>query len=143
MSLSVQCIITIHFYHNYYENVVTIGVVHNPTIMTFTVLWLTSIIVEPSIAYIQFLPEQPGHNTRPHARLLHNFVGMDDLTIDRNFSLQATRVIHVLGLFSDMLSTGCCTTRHLQTSCPLVQELNVCTVLVRYWQCVLIWYYDI
>ena len=54
-----------------------------------------------------------------------------DLKIDSYFSSQATRVIHVLGLFFGMLSMGYCTTRHLQTSGPLVQELNACTVSWR------------
>ena len=34
----------------------------------------------------------------------------------------------MLGSFSDMLSTGFCTTRHWQTIGRLVQELNVSTV---------------
>ena len=34
----------------------------------------------------------------------------------------------MLGLFFGMLSMGVYTTVHFQTSCRLVQELNVCTV---------------
>ena len=33
-----------------------------------------------------------------------------------------------LAYFSDILSMDFCTTKHWQTSGPLVQELNVCTV---------------
>ena len=40
------------------------------------------------------------------------------------------KVIDVLGFFFDMLSMGFFTTRHYQTSGRLVQELDVCTVLV-------------
>ena len=41
---------------------------------------------------------------------------VNDLTTKRNFDSQATCVIDVLGLFSDMLSMGVWTTRHWQTS---------------------------
>ena len=53
---------------------------------------------------------------------------MDDFTTKRRFESQATWVIDVFGSFSDMLPIGVCTTRHLETSGRLVQELNVCTV---------------
>ena len=61
----------------------------------------------------------------------HSFprhVCMGDLTTERSVHLQATWVIEVLDLFSDMLSMGVCTTSHWQMSGWLVQELNVCTV---------------
>ena len=53
---------------------------------------------------------------------------MYDLTNERSLDSQGKWFIDVLGLFSDMLSMGVCTTRHWQTSGRLVQELNVCTV---------------
>ena len=52
---------------------------------------------------------------------------MDDLTTERNFDLQATWVIDVLGLVFDMLCLGVCTTRHGQASGRMVQESNVFT----------------
>ena len=66
----------------------------------------------------------PGIQHYPHARL-PPFPGhgcMDDLTVERSFDLQATRVIDVLDLFFDMLSM------HWRRTGRLVQELNVCTV---------------
>ena len=39
-------------------------------------------------------------------------------------------VAHVLGLCFDILSKGVRTTRHLQTSGRLLQELSVCTVQI-------------
>ena len=71
---------------------------------------------------------QPGHNTRPHARLPPSFLGMDYLTTERSFDSQATWVIDLLGLSFDMLSIGVWTTRYWQTFGRLVQEFNVCTV---------------
>ena len=77
--------------------------------------------------------DSPGliHVSSSHTIATH-FLGhgcMDDLTTERSFDLQATRVIGILGLFFDMFSTmGVCTTRHCQTSGRPVQELNVCTV---------------
>ena len=53
---------------------------------------------------------------------------ISDLTTEHSFDLQATYAIDVLGYFSDMLSVGVCTNIHLQTSCRLMQILNVCTV---------------
>ena len=58
---------------------------------------------------------------------------MYDLTIDSSFDSQATLVVDVLRPFLT-LSMGVCTTRHSQTSGRLVQELNVCAVVV--WLCV-------
>ena len=70
---------------------------------------------------------------------------MDDLTFEHtcSFYSQATRVMDVIGLFSDILSMGVCTTRHWQTSGRPVQELNVrdwaliglllSQVYLRYW----------
>ena len=56
---------------------------------------------------------------------------MDDLKTERSFSSQATWVIDVLGLFFDMLSMGVFKENRLwQTSGRLVQELNVCTVVL-------------
>ena len=43
--------------------------------------------------------EQPGYDTRPHARLPLRFQDMDDHTNGRSFDSQATWVIHVLVLF--------------------------------------------
>ena len=54
-----------------------------------------------------------------------------DHTTESYFDLQATWVINVFGLLSDMLSMGVCTTRHWQASGRLVQELNVCTAHVH------------
>ena len=46
---------------------------------------------------------QPEHNTRPHNRLPHSLLSMDDcmddLTTGRSFDSQATWVIDVIGLF--------------------------------------------
>ena len=47
-----------------------------------------------------------------------------------NFDLQATWVIDVLGLSFTCYPWAFCTTRHWQMSGRLVQELNVCTVVV-------------
>ena len=55
---------------------------------------------------------------------------MDDLTTERNFDLQATRIIDML--IFDVLSSCVCTTSHGQSSGRLVQELKACTVaLIR------------
>ena len=56
---------------------------------------------------------------------------VSDLTTESSFDSQASWVIDVLCLYSNMLSLGVCTTRHWQTSGRLVQELNVCTVEPR------------
>ena len=53
---------------------------------------------------------------------------MDDLTTERGFDSQATRVIGVLRLYFDVLSISVCTIRHWHTTGRLVQKLNVCTV---------------
>ena len=45
--------------------------------------------------------------------------------------------IDVVGLFSDLLSIGVCTTRSWQMSGRMVQELNVCTQLTRYFRHIL------
>ena len=42
-----------------------------------------------------------------------------------------TWIIDVLGSFFDMLSMGVCTPRHWQTPGRLMQELNVCTVMIE------------
>ena len=49
-----------------------------------------------------------------------------------SFDLQATWVINVLGLFSDMLSMSVCTCRTMrwQTSGRLMQELHACILHV-------------
>ena len=49
---------------------------------------------------------------------------MDDLTTERSFGSKETRAIDVLGLYFDILFMGVCTTRHLQTSGRLVQDLD-------------------
>ena len=56
---------------------------------------------------------------------------MDALKTDGSFDSNATSVIDVLGLFFEMVSMDVCTTRHLQTSGRLVQELNASTVGVN------------
>ena len=76
------------------------------------------------------MPGQPGHNTRPHARLPPSFLGMDEFTTIRSFDSQETWAIDVRGLFFDMSSMDVYTTRQCQTSGRLVQELNVCTVSI-------------
>ena len=59
----------------------------------------------------------PGQVTRPHARLLPSFLGIDaiigpDVTTERSFDSQATWVnFDVFGLFFDMLSMCVCTAR--------------------------------
>ena len=55
---------------------------------------------------------------------------MCDHTTERIFDSQAMQVIAFGNFFVDMLSMGVCTTRHWQTSGRLVQDLNVCTVLL-------------
>ena len=55
---------------------------------------------------------QPGHTTRPHACLPPSYLGMDGLTTERSFDLQATLVFDVVVLFGNMLSVAVCTTRH-------------------------------
>ena len=72
---------------------------------------------------------KPGLNKRPHARLPFSFLDMNALmtSTEHSFESQATLVIYV-AYFSDKLSMGVCTTRHLQTSGRPVQELNVCSV---------------
>ena len=50
---------------------------------------------------------------------------MDDLINEHFFDSQAAVVIHVLGLFLNILSMDVCSTRHWQTSGRLVQKLNV------------------
>ena len=67
------------------------------------------------------------HNTQLYPWLPPTFLGMDDLTTESSFESQVTLVNDVLGLLFDMLSMGVCTTRHLQTSAWLLQELNVCS----------------
>ena len=57
-------------------------------------------------------------------------VCMDDLTAECRLYSQATWVIDVNSLFSDILSMGVCSIRHWQTSGRLVQELNVCSVVL-------------
>ena len=72
---------------------------------------------------------QPGHNTRPHIRLQSSLLDIDAwMTSQLNVGLISKLRGDVLGLFFDMLSMGICTTRHWQTSGPLVQELIVYTV---------------
>ena len=75
--------------------------------------------------------EQPGHDTRPHARLPSSFLGIDAWM---NSQLNAALIRKLRGslmcvaYFIDMLSAGVCKTRHCETSSRLVQELSVCTV---------------
>ena len=76
---------------------------------------------------------QPGHNTRPHARLPPRFLGMYAwMTSQLNVALirKLRGALLCLAYFFDMLSMGFCKTRHGQTSGRLVQELNVCNVHV-------------
>ena len=49
-----------------------------------------------------------------------------------SFDSQTSCVINVFGLFFDILSMGFYTTRHWQTSGRLVQELDVCTVVLQH-----------
>ena len=65
---------------------------------------------------------------RPIATQFPGHGCMEDLTNKRNFDLQATWAIDMLGLFFDKLSRGVCTTKHWRTSGRLVQEFNVCAV---------------
>ena len=73
---------------------------------------------------------QTGHNTRPHTRLSPSFLGMDALmTSQLNESLirtQVTWIINVIGLSLTCYPGGFVQ----QTSGQLVQELNVCTVVI-------------
>ena len=48
----------------------------------------------------------PGH-TGPHVRLPNSVLGIDDLTIERTFDLQATWVIYVLGILFLLAMHGC------------------------------------
>ena len=54
------------------------------------------------------MPGQAKHNTRPHNRLPHTFLSMDDclddLTTERSFDSQGTWVIVCLACFFEMLS---------------------------------------
>ena len=68
---------------------------------------------------------QPGQDTR-YSQLPPSFLGMDDLTTERS---QLCGLLICLAYFFDMLSKGVCTTRHLEASGQLVQELDVSTVL--------------
>ena len=74
---------------------------------------------------------QPGHNSRPHARLQPSFLGTDARMISQ---LNVVLIRKLLGSLLclaysfDMLSMRDSTTSHWQTSGRLVQELNVCTV---------------
>ena len=78
---------------------------------------------------------QLGHNTRPHTRLFSGNGCMVDLINDHSFDSQATWVIIKCGWPTFLtLSMGICTTWLWQTSCRLVQELNVCTVLYCIWK---------
>ena len=51
------------------------------------------------ILFLHSMHKQLKHNTQPDAQLPSNFLDMDDLTNERSFDLQATQVIHLLGLF--------------------------------------------
>ena len=77
---------------------------------------------------------QPGSNTT--ARLIvSQFPGhecMDDLRTEGSFDTPATWVIGVMVIF-----TGVRKTRHWQTSGRLVQWLNVCIVLDKYYEILL------
>ena len=78
---------------------------------------------------------QPGHNTRPHARLAPSFLGKDAwMTSQLNvvFHRKLRGLLLCLAYFLNMLSMGVGTTRHWQTPGQLVQALNVCTVLCLY-----------
>ena len=77
---------------------------------------------------------QPRYNTWPHARLPPSFMVTDAwMTSQLNVALirKLCGPLKCLAYFFGMLSMGVCTTRHWQTSGPLVQELNDCTVSVR------------
>ena len=72
---------------------------------------------------------QPGHSTRPHARLPPSFLGMDAwMTSQLDVALIRTlrESLMCLAYFFDVLSMDVCTTRHWQASGRLVQGLNVC-----------------
>ena len=81
---------------------------------------------------------QPGHNKRPLARLPTSFLGMDAW---RTLQINVTLICKLRGSFLcladffDMLSRAVCTTRHWRTSGWLVQELNVCTVVLPLIDC--------
>ena len=70
---------------------------------------------------------KPRHDTRLIARLPPSFEGMDAFTNECSFDSQDT---WILTYSFDMLTMGACTTRYWQMSGRLVQELNVCTVLL-------------
>ena len=77
---------------------------------------------------------QPGHNKRPHARLLPSFLGMEAwMTSQLNVALirKPHGVLMCLAYFFDMLSMGVYKTSHWKTSGRLVQELNTCIVQGR------------
>ena len=76
------------------------------------------------------MSRQPGHTTRPHARLPPSFPGMVAwMTPQTNVSLVCKPRGPLMCLaFFDMLPMGVCTTRQLQTSGRLVHESNICTV---------------
>ena len=77
------------------------------------------------------MPGQPGHDTRPHARLQPSFVGMDAwMTSQLNVVLirKLLGSLLCLAYSFDTLSMRDSTTSQWQTTGRLVQELNVCTV---------------
>ena len=76
---------------------------------------------------------ETGHNTRPHARSLPSFQGIKAwITSQLNEVLicNLSGSLMCLVFIFDLLYMGYCTTMHWRASSRLVQELNVCTVLV-------------
>ena len=81
---------------------------------------------------------QPGHNTPHNTRT--SFVGMDawmtsqlNETLIRNLRVSLVWLAYFFDLVM-LVSMDVCTTRHWQMSGQLVQELNTCTVCLRYWE---------
>ena len=72
------------------------------------------------------------HDRTPACHQCHGHGCTDSLTTERDFDSQASLAIDVFGLYFEIVSTGDCTTRHWQTTGRVVQELNVCTVLMNY-----------
>ena len=72
--------------------------------------------------------EQPGQNTRPHARLPSNFLGLDAWITLVALSRKLRGSSMCFAYICDITSMGVSTTRHGQTSGRLVQQLKVRTV---------------
>ena len=60
---------------------------------------------------------QQGHDTRPHARLPPNFLGMDDLTTKHSLDLQFGSLVYLVNICYPWQTFG-----------QLVQELTTCTL---------------